>query len=119
MGLAGIGCCFARFFGFGCRFNFCVVFWLMCPLYLFAALLMAYVVGVSIALVVFVRGRCMEVDYSRCSNCFLRRACWAIGMYRLIPPMRLRDVEGLERCVRGLRVVVVVGFVIVLVISFA
>jgi len=45
----------------------------MCPLYLFAVLLMAYVVGVSIALVVFVRGRCMEVDYSRCSNCFFEK----------------------------------------------
>ncbi len=73
--MAGIGCCFARFSGLVVGLIFCVVFWLLCPLYLFAALLMAYVVGVSIALVVFVRGRCMEVDYSRCSNCFLRRVC--------------------------------------------
>ncbi len=40
-------------------------------------------------------------------------------MYRLIPPMRFRDVEDLENCVKRIRVVVVVGFVIVLVTSFA
>jgi len=60
----------------------------------------------------------METDYDACSDCFLRRLCWAIRMHKLVPPKRLRAEENLLSAMKRISMVVLAGYIIVLAFSF-
>ena len=61
----------------------------------------------------------MEPDYDKCSNCFMKKFCWTISLHKLIPPMKVKDINGLESIKRKIRILIVIGFIITLAISFA